>query len=242
MFDFIKKAQYFSWVQQFIDLRSTYASASIHNLKDIQDHYILSKLAPCAGMRVLEIGGGDCRVLRYFSDSNECWNAEKFEGVGSGPKKKIEVPGIKIAPTYLGEFSDLLPNDYFDVVFSISVVEHVPDDACADFFNDISRILKPGGHTFHAIDAYLFDESDHDSTFAQYTKRRLRTYLNVPEITGGRLTFSIPPVTNESPRFSCAYATNSDREMLAWNRVVPSLASVRSCAQSASVIAEWIKT
>ena len=47
----------------------------------------------------------------------------------------------------------------FDVVFSISVVEHVGTaEELAAFHEDQLRILKPGGMFIHAIDLYLEDE------------------------------------------------------------------------------------
>ena len=239
MFDFIRKEEYFSWVEEFTAIRDTYASASVHNLKDIQDHYVISRLNQQKNKRILEVGGSDCRVLRNFAASNECWNAEKFDGLGMGPKKVIKTPGVKNAFTYLGEFSPELPDGYFDLVFSISVVEHVETPLLKNFFSDIARVLKPGGTTFHAIDAYLFDRLDVGGP--TYTQARLREYLSVPEMTDGALVPCEPAKASTNPFFSCEYATNSDREMMLWNRVVPKLAPMRSVAQSCSLKCEWRK-
>ena len=241
MFDFIRKTEYFEWIDSFQNIRKTYSSASIHNLKDIQDHYILSRLNGNQGLRILEVGGADCRILRGFSRENECWNAEKFEGLGAGPRKVIKTPGVKNVFTYLGDFSTELPDDYFDIVFSISVVEHVETDKLADMFLDIARILKPGGKTFHAIDVYLFDPQKFSEPSAVYTSNRIKAYLDIPDMTEGTLKFIEPPLAVKEPGFSCEYASNSDREILAWNRAVPHLAPIRAIAQSCSLKCEWVR-
>src|SRR5687767_6142356 len=73
-----------------------------------------------------------------------------------GPTEAQAIPGVEIVRAYLGENSPLLAD--FDVVFSISVVEHVEDlDA---FHADQLRILKPGGIFIHAIDLYLGEGAD----------------------------------------------------------------------------------
>lgn len=241
MLDFVRKEQYFQWVEAFEKLRGQHASASINNLKDIQDHYVISKLSTFDGAKILEIGGADCRVLRDFSNRNECWNAEKFEGKDGGPSRQIKTPGVNNVSAYLGDFDIALPTEYFDVVFSISVVEHVVDDKLHGFFNDIARVLKPGGLTFHAIDLYVFDRDDWSNPHALYSRKRMQRYLAVPELTDGQLQWVDQPGAGEDPSFSCAYATNADREMLRWNRVVPSLAPIRAISQSVSLIAELVR-
>ena len=241
MLDFIRKEQYFEWVKAYETMRSTYASANTYNLKDIQDHYAISRLAGLNNTRILEVGGSDCRVLRSFSSNNECWNAEKFEGLAGGPSRKIETDGVQNIPAYLGEFDKALPNSYFDVVFSVSVVEHVTDDKLTDFFLDIARVLKPGGLTFHAIDVYVFDEEHWSESPAQYTRQRLSQYAAIPKVTDGRLGLRHPSAIGDDPKFRCAYASNADREMLSWNKVVPDLAPMRKVAQSVSLMGEWVR-
>ena len=57
-------------------------------------------------------------------------------------------------PAYIGSFDKDLPDAYFDLVFSISVVEHINegDDVLQNILNDIDRVLKPGGYSVHCID------------------------------------------------------------------------------------------
>lgn len=241
MFDIIRKEEYWRCIEENTDFSRANLEHMQHNLKDIQDHFMLSRLRGLRGKRILEVGGSNCRVMSCFAAENECWNAEKFEGRGAGPTKVLQVPNVKIAPVYLGEFSDKLPSGYFDRVISISVIEHVEDKDLGDFFADIARVLKPGGRSCHAIDAYLFDERRKDRPEANYTRRRLGLYRSLHDEMKLPMHFVEAPVIDAEVLFECDFATNSDREMLKWNKVVPSLAPMRAIAQSVSLKVEWEK-
>lgn len=114
-----------------------------------------------AGSRLLEVGGGYSRVLARLADEHECWNVDRFEGLGAGP---TDVPqaGYRIVRDYMGTFNPLLPDGYFDLVFSISVLEHVPNEAPeqqAAVLRDMQRVTKPGGLNLHLVDVIAFQES-----------------------------------------------------------------------------------
>lgn len=51
-----------------------------------------------------------------------------------------------------GGKSGELPDANFDVVFSVSVLEHVPYGEIFDVCNDMRRVTKPGGLSVHSID------------------------------------------------------------------------------------------
>jgi hypothetical protein len=127
------------------------------NIKAAQDAFILSCLAGSKGLRIAEIGGGVSRVLAKLKADNECWNIDRLEGKHGGPSRATMVTheGVMYVDAYLGDFSDDLPSNYFDIVFSVSVIEHVPDDKYHVFFKDMSRIMRDGAETYHAIDFYV---------------------------------------------------------------------------------------
>ena len=106
------------------------------------------------GSRILDVGGGDSRILKFFSNDYECWNADKCEGLGNGPIK-FSSPHYRIVYDYVGSFNPELPDNYFDFVFSVSALEHTPDDqdVRANVLKDINRILKPGCPSLHCFDA-----------------------------------------------------------------------------------------
>ena len=229
MLDFITKADYFSWMESFPLPRRG-------NIKDVQDGFILSLLHDAKGQRVLEMGGGDSRLLRHLAPTNECWNVEKFQGVDGGPGKEVVIPEVRNVHAFMGEFSLELPEAYFDVAVSISVVEHIGDEAVIKAFRDIARVLKPGGIAPHAIDMYLLTR---DHPHQAQVERRVRLYLSIAEACGLRLRSA--PAVAASPRFDSAYATNSDLAMFHWNSVAPSLKSLREQAQGCSLKCIWEK-
>ena len=120
-----------------------------HQLKVYQDllvfAFIKDHIPP--GARMLDVGGGMSRVLNFLCKTHECWNIDKLEGLGSGPKDIGQTP-YRFVRDYMGNFNPELPDNYFDFVFSISALEHVPQDNPAFFdqiIDDIDRVLKPGG-------------------------------------------------------------------------------------------------
>jgi ubiquinone/menaquinone biosynthesis C-methylase UbiE len=105
------------------------------------------------GSRILEVGGGDSRILKYFAKDYECWNVDKCEGLGNGPIQ-FTSPHYRIVYDYLGSFNPELPDAHFDFVFSISALEHTPEDQSIreNLVRDLQRILKPGAATIHLFD------------------------------------------------------------------------------------------
>jgi ubiquinone/menaquinone biosynthesis C-methylase UbiE len=203
----------------------------------VQDAFIMSRLKTIQGKRILEVGGGSPRVLKILAKENECWLVDKFEGVGRGPKDIPRIKPIKIVQGYMGEHLDVLPTRYFDIIFSISVVEHIPIERLEAFFRDCGRVLKPGGKMLHAIDTYTFDSPQ--ERLNRPFQDRLAAYLqfaNRPDL-GIRLTEA--PAIDAGLEFSCQYATLPDNVMHEWylNRKDDK----RLRGQVVSVKSEWEK-
>jgi hypothetical protein len=106
------------------------------------------------GSRILEVGGGESRVIEALKSEYEFWNLDKLEGFGFGPIGIQEQAGYRIVRDYIGNFNASLPDGSFDLVFSISALEHVPEEAewFEDIMLDIDRLLKPGGYSLHCFD------------------------------------------------------------------------------------------
>jgi len=126
------------------------------DLKAYQDLLVFSFLNHNIpeGSKILEVGGADSRILAYFRNKYECWNIDKLEGLGFG-LKDVDAQGYTLVKDYMGSFNKELPDNYFDIVFSISALEHVPNDdpkVLKDVADDINRVLKPGGFSLHCFD------------------------------------------------------------------------------------------
>src|SRR5262249_2556416 len=100
----------------------------------------------------------------YFCKRNRCTNIDPLEGYHGGPRGQRT--GIKYKQIYgeIGKTSGALQDSAFDLVFSISVVEHVLQSDLDAFFADIARILRPGGRMLHLIDPQIrVDQVKHAS-------------------------------------------------------------------------------
>lgn len=158
-------------------------------LKRYQDLLIYSFLKRHIpqGSKILEVGGGNSRVLRKAINSFECWNVDAYEGVGNGPKSVPDLPGV-LVKDYMGNFNEKLPCNYFDFVFSISSLEHTGKDEKYHqrIVDDINRVLKPDGLSFHALDIVLRDDGSYwECPFLKNTfnyQESLNHYMTPEEI------------------------------------------------------------
>ena len=131
-------------------------------LKKFQDllvfAFIKQNIPP--GSCLLDVGGGTSRIISFFKNQYECWNVDKLEGVGNGPLS-LQVDGFRLVRDYIGNFNSELPSNYFDLVFSISVLEHLPEDEnlFSNVLNDMDRVLKSGAYSLHCLDVSLRAES-----------------------------------------------------------------------------------
>jgi SAM-dependent methyltransferase len=194
-------------------------------LKTIQDLLIYSHLRNLRGLEIAEIGGGNSRLLEALAKNNKCFNIEKFEGADGGPKSEITFEGVQNLKVFLGDFSDELRPEQFDVVFSVSVIEHIND--IKPFFEDGLRILKSGGLWLHAIDLYI---EDCPSDFYAQRFDIYRGMVQDPRME------PLGPIFKGPLKFTCDLATNPDNTMYAWGKLAPQLTPLRQRAQSVSVI------
>lgn len=232
MYHVITKNEYFTALDNAAIEQALSASASL-GLKHTQDACILHHILPLPLGRVAEIGGGHSRTLPFLAKNGwECWNIDALEGKGSGPTFPPSHPNIKLVPTYMGRFNPEVPDDAFDVTYSVSVVEHIETSELDAFWGDIFRITKQGGLSFHAVDAYLEDVP------SVATQQRISAVLSTALSAG---FFLLHNESIQETVFHCHYATNTDLTIRQWNSIVPSLKKYRSRCQSVSYIIGLIK-
>lgn len=93
-----------------------------------------------AGEKVLDIGCGIglwTELVKQTYPTCEVWGTDI-----SNQAIEENKGDVKYLHQYIGE-QDLLPNDYFDLVFSGEVIEHLEDPSL--LFKDAHRVLKKGG-------------------------------------------------------------------------------------------------
>jgi ubiquinone/menaquinone biosynthesis C-methylase UbiE len=143
------------------DDKSLFVRIGGHSLCDLKRYsdllvYAFIRRNVPQGSKLLEIGGGYSRVLSALAEDYECWNLDKCEGLGNGPTTVPSSLGFHLVQEYIGNFSPELPERAFDCVFSISVLEHVPEGDAGFFKNiiaDMARVARPGAYSLHCVDS-----------------------------------------------------------------------------------------
>ena len=132
------------------------------DLKVYQDLFVYSFILENIpkGARILEVGGGESRIISCLKEDYECWNLDKLEGQGQGPKAISEHEGFFLVKNYIGGFSKQLPDQHFDLIYSISAVEHFLTDSNVmdDIIRDFQRLLKKNAYCLHCVDALIYDD------------------------------------------------------------------------------------
>ncbi len=226
MFDFVRKSVLWdAWTSK---TEAEYGPHPLFHLKSIQDLAVYLQLRGTEKKDIAEVGGGNSRLLTKLAKANRCVNVEKFEGIAGGPGKERIIPNVKNIHAYLGEQDPLLAESSFDILFSVSVVEHVPTANLAAFHNDQLRVLRTGGIFIHAIDVYLEDNATPN------VLERFDVYKSW--IKDNERVQPLGEIFEGECRFTCDLATNPDNVMFMWSSVAPELAPLRQRAQSVSIL------
>lgn len=230
MFRFMEKSEVFAAADSqigkvYLDRYDPHRRGAMKNLQDL---WIVSELFGKKNKKIAEIGGAYCRVLRLL-EGNERWNIEKHQGTGrlNFDKKPFKPSGIKLVNAYVGEYSKNIPDNYFDFLYSISVIEHIPQNKMNLFFQDHARMLKSGGRGLHAIDFYLGNSENAG------TEEKIDVYLKAINESGLRPLRGIS--VNRPAVFSTSYATAPDFIINQLNSLAPQIANIRLKKQSVSL-------
>jgi len=232
MLEFITKADIWRQLDAGLHTELGWVHSKIL-LKTWQDMAVYERLRDATGLRIAEIGGGASRILPKLAEHNTCFNVDKFTGQHGGPKTEHIIDGVTNVPAYLGEYSLDLPDNSFDVVFSVNVVEHVPHTATVAFIDDLLRILKPGGVCYHAMSMYVGDTPDPSNV------KKLETYA------GWLTRLDVTPMeetTATQPLFQSNMGTNPDLTMWKWGQSNAALTEWRCTTQSVSLFMGFHKT
>lgn len=133
------------------------------DLKDVQRPWALKAVLGAAGGRrgrVLEIGAGQPVVADLLQRlGHEVWVADPYDGTGNGPTEyrrfRSLYPALHLVPERFCPTTTLPAAEYFDCIYSISVLEHVPRTGLAEVMAGLRHFLRPDGITIHAVDHVL---------------------------------------------------------------------------------------
>ena len=202
------------------------------HLKYIQDVFALSELKwlvesgrvvknPVVG----EVGANHSRVLSELTRySDNLYAIDVYDrSIGGGYTVKPKAADYEIIECLIGDSKGSIADQFFDILFSVSVVENVPASMLYDFLIDHKRILRKGGVAIHLVDFYC----DENGSQGGIVDALVRSFKRIDS------DFACPI---QDWAFHVSYCSNDDYTMWQWNKVAPSLKEKRANSQCCTFI------
>lgn len=105
----------------------------------------VGKFLPKQYARVLEIGCGEGEFVTNLRLPCEVWGIEPCERAAKNASEKLH----KVLNGLYQEVSDLLPNDYFDLIICNDIIEHMEDHD--QFFESIKTKMTENAYLVGSI-------------------------------------------------------------------------------------------
>jgi ubiquinone/menaquinone biosynthesis C-methylase UbiE len=129
-----------------------------HNRPWIEEKGDFSK-----GQKIIEVGGGYSSLPKYLAEKYvlEAWvgddfgiptNSKMWSRWGDPIEHSKRNPGVKYVFKNFGLFLPDYPDQYFDRIFTVSTLEHIPEVQITNVLKDMHRCLHPKGMELHTID------------------------------------------------------------------------------------------
>ena len=99
------------------------------------------------GDKVLDLGCGNGRLIELFDQKIEYYGIDNAAALIAIAKQKYPAGDFRV-------FDGLKipwPDNYFDVVYCIAVLHHIPGPLREEFLVEAKRVLKPGGQLIIAV-------------------------------------------------------------------------------------------
>ncbi len=126
--------------------------------------WVISRMKMSKGLRALEVGGAYSTLPKMLADKHgiEAWIGDDFGASINdvtmwtrwGNPQELPIKNKPVIYVFepFGAFSEKYPSNYFDYIFSVSTLEHIPMQSMPDVFRDMHRCLRIGGKQIHTID------------------------------------------------------------------------------------------
>ena len=138
-------------------------------MRQITDTIAASELAE-PKRKILDAGCGTGFNLSYYTDlnSHDVYGLD----IANAALEHVRKRGIK--KVIQASITDIpFKSETFDVVFSFEVVTQTPYDTHDAAFREMIRVLKPGGHFFIRVPAFMWLWSSHDEELQVCYRYRL---------------------------------------------------------------------
>jgi len=132
------------------------------DLKNVQRPWTLKAVlgsVPVGG-KLLEIGGGLPLVAGMLAELGyQVTLVDPYEGLGNGPTEyeiyAQQFPHVTLIKNLFDATLSGYEEASFDCIYSISVLEHVPQQGIKGIYEGIRKFLKPSGMSIHCIDVVV---------------------------------------------------------------------------------------
>lgn len=136
-------------------------------LKGFDYPWVLRSRNWSKGERVLDVGAAYSPLPAHIARTYGCevWAVDDFgqEGDdpfwtrGRDPADLIDAnPEVRYVRERVGDPTrSSLPERYFDCIYSVSTLEHIPPREVRSVWRHMDRLLRPGGEMMHAVDIAL---------------------------------------------------------------------------------------
>ncbi len=133
-------------------------------LKGFDYGWLLASHAWQGDEKVLDVGGAYSELPLFIQSQHGCetWVADDFGlnvndpfwSRNKSPQAYIDQhPQVKYILERVGDPThSSLPQEYYDVVYSVSALEHVPAQLTPAVWQHLALLVKPGGELIHSID------------------------------------------------------------------------------------------
>jgi SAM-dependent methyltransferase len=177
-------------------------------LKAMGYAHVISHIRSHQPRRVLEFGHGKGSPLfSLYEEKLEMWGIDEHSGLGTEFSQAAEYeafravhPRARFEHGLLGGPGHSLPPGHFDLVCSVSVVEHIPLPELRSVLADAHRLLRPGGLLVNSYD--LCFGFDMGTFFAAHTENG---FIWLDPNSSPRLNWDAANVAFEDPRVVMDY-------------------------------------
>jgi len=184
--------------------------------------YVAARLQPYLSGELLEVGAGIGANTRYFDrpeltryvalepDGRLCEEFRREQAAGKVPERCELVQGT---------LETLSPNEQFDAIVYIDVLEHIEDDR-AEFARAYDR-LRPGGHLCILCPAHNYFYSPFDRAighFRRYDKRMFRTLSEQQPVKLEYLD-SVGMLASAANKLLLRQSYPNEQQVLLWDRL-----------------------
>jgi SAM-dependent methyltransferase len=149
---------------RFYHYKQTFSIDLEFGLKGFDYGWLLASHDWRSAEKVLDVGGAYSQLPLYIQQQHGCetWVVDDFGlnvndpfwARNRSPQEYIDQhPQVRYILERVGDSNhSSLQQGYFDVVYSISALEHVPWDLTPAVWQHMVSLVKPGGELIHAID------------------------------------------------------------------------------------------